>query len=208
MRLAYRPYGTGDEMVDDLTELTATRAFFPVPDDVRTKASFVAHAHAAWGRLYETSRALGKLTAEILERARVLTSLLTRTYPPLLVDSIDDMRGQLGGLAPKRFLSAIPGEKLEQLPRYLRGIEARLTKLQNAGLSKDLSGLQIIRPLQRQLDEMTRRHAQRGIIDPALAEYRWLLEEFRISVFAQEIKTTVPVSAQKLDAVWRRVRAS
>lgn len=208
MRLAYRPYGTGDELVIDLTELTATRAFFPVPDAVRTKDSFVAHAHAAWGRLYETSRALGKLTAEILERARVLTSLLTRTYPPLLVDSIDDMRGQLAGLVPKRFLSTTPGDKLEQLPRYLRGIEARLAKLQNAGLSKDLSGLQVVRPLQRQLDDMMRRHAQRGIIDPALAEYRWMLEEFRISVFAQEIKTVVPVSAQKLDAVWKRVRTS
>ena len=206
LRLNYRPYGSGDELMTDLTQVVASKAFFPVPDDVRSKESFVTHAHAAWGRLYEVSRAIGAMTADILERARVLHSLLAKQYPPLLVDNIDDMRQQLQRLVPRRFVSALPPQRLEQVPRYLRGMDSRLKKLQNAGLSRDLTGLGLVRPLQRQVDEVTRRHAQRGVIDPALEEYCWQLEEYRVSLFAQEIKTSVPVSAQKLEQLWKQVK--
>ncbi|MDB5326494.1 MAG: ATP-dependent helicase HrpA, partial [Phycisphaerales bacterium] len=221
LRLSYRPFGTGDELMEDLTRVTADRAFFagsaaapgvPVPSaivssgGVRTQAAFAQRAGDAWGRLHETSRHLGRLLTDILARHRTLTALLHKDFAPLLVDSVDDMRQQLNRLLPKRFLSTLPGEKLEHLPRYLRAIEVRMTKLSNAGLSRDLTGMAALRPLQRQYDDAVRTHARRGVIDPALQDYRWLLEEFRISTFAQDVKTIVPVSPRRMEEAWKLVR--
>jgi ATP-dependent helicase HrpA len=206
LRLNYAPFGTGDDLFAGLALVTATRAFLPRDGDVRTKAKFAERAGAAWRRLYEESRAVGKLVGEILDRYRALAPLLHKNYPPLLVDSIDDMRRQFTALLPKQFLKEIPFNKLEDLPRYLRGIDVRLARLANAGLSKDLSGLSVIRPLQQQYDAAARRAEQRGQVDPVLDEYRWLLEEFRLSLFAQEIKTAVPVSPKRLAQVWEAVR--
>jgi ATP-dependent helicase HrpA len=146
------------------------------------------------------------LLEEVLDKHRSLSAVLSRTYPPLLVDSIDDMRQQLRSLLPKRFLTTLPPSKLELLPRYLRGIDVRLTRLTNAGLQKDLQGLMVIRPLVQQYNDQARRHQQRGVIDPALDEYRWMLEEFRIQLFAQEIKTIAPVSEKRLEQAWALVK--
>lgn len=221
LRLNYRPFGTGDALMDDLARVTADRAFFtgdasapglPVPSaivssaGVRTQAAFAARAGQAWGRLHETSRHLGRLLTDILNRHRTLTTLLHRNFAPLLVDSVDDMRQQFKRLLPERFLGTLPGEKLEHLPRYLRGIDVRFTKLMNAGLSRDLTGMTTLRPFQRQYDDAVRAHARRGIVDPALADYRWLLEELRISLFAQDIKTAVSVSPRRLEEAWKLVR--
>ncbi|MGC4034084.1 MAG: ATP-dependent RNA helicase HrpA [Tepidisphaeraceae bacterium] len=209
LRLNYRPFGTGDELMEDLTLLTADRAFFAEAADataISTQAAFAERASRAWGRLYETGRHLGKLLTDVLARHRTVGTLLHRNFPPLLVDAAEDMRRQLAGLLPKRFLSVIPGDKLEQLPRYLRGIETRLNKLTNAGLSRDLTGAAALRPHLQQFETASRNHSKRGIVDPALAEYRWLLEEFRISLFAQDIKTIVPVSPKRMDEAWKAVR--
>jgi ATP-dependent helicase HrpA len=206
LRLNYRPFGTGDELMTDLTLVTADRAFFAEASIVRTQEEFARRGGAAWKRLFEVSRALGALLMDVLERYRSLSAVLHRTYPPLLLDSIEDMRRQLKLLLPRRFLSTLPGDKLELLPRYLRGIDVRITRLTNAGLGKDLQGLGLIRPRMEQYLDAARKHAQRGIIDPALQEYRWMLEEFRISLFAQEVKTIVPVSEKRLDQLWEQVK--
>ncbi|HEY0009699.1 MAG TPA: DUF3418 domain-containing protein, partial [Tepidisphaeraceae bacterium] len=202
LRLNYRPFGTGEELMDDLARLTADRAFSTEIGPIRTQAAFADRSGIAWKRMYEVSRHAGKQLTEVLDRYRVLSALLFRDYPPLLVDSIDDMRRQFKALLPKRFLSAFPGHRVEQLPRYLKGIDSRLTRLTNAGLAKDLQAMSVIRPLMEQYRDRAAQQQKRGIIDPAMEEYRWLLEELRISLFAQDIKTSVPVSPKRLEQVW------
>lgn len=206
LRLNYHPFGTGEELMEDLMSLTADRSFFAGSPAVRTRNDFAHQAGQAWKRLYEVSRSLGKLSGEILELYRRLDPVLQRDYPPLLVESIDDMRCQLRMLMPRRFLTVLPAEKLELLPKYLRGIDLRLTRLTNAGLARDLNGLTVIRPLVQQYLDRRKKQAQRGMTDPVLEEYRWLLEEFRIQLFAQELKTSVPVSIKRLEQVWQRVK--
>ncbi len=206
LRLNYRPFGSGEELMSDLTLLTADRAFFSVHKKVRTHDEFADLAGAAWKRLYEVSRAYGRVLKEILERNKTLSAVLSRTYPPLLLDSIEDMRQQLKMLLPKRFLATTPGEKLDQMPRYLKGLDIRITRLTNAGLSKDMQGLGIIRPVMERYLDLTRKHALRGIIDPALMEFRWLIEEYRLQIFSQEIKTIVPVSDKRIEQAWAAVK--
>ena len=207
MRLRYKPFGPGEELGGDLVRLIADRAFFPVPDDVRSKDRFNAHATIAWRSLYETSREMGRVVGDALEQYHAVALLLGREYPPLLRHAADDMRDQLSYLLPRRFLHHVPPGQLVHMPRYLRGIAMRQQKLMNAGLKKDATAQAQVQPLWERWKQKHAANAKRGLVDPAVVEFRWLLEEFRISLFAQELKTAAPVSLKKLETVWQTVRA-
>jgi ATP-dependent helicase HrpA len=116
------------------------------------------------------------------------------------------MRDQLGHLMPARFLKATPARWLPHLPRFLNGVHVRLTKLLNAGLSRDMAHVQEVAPRWRAYKERAQKHRKENVIDPALEEYRWMLEELRVSLFAQELKTSIPVSPKRLDAQWEKVQ--
>jgi ATP-dependent helicase HrpA len=92
---------------------------------------------------------------------------------------------------------------LAHYPRYLKAIAARLDKLK-AEPARDAQRLAELAPLltlyQRELS------ARKGVTDPRLTEFRWLLEELRVSLFAQELRTPMPVSVKRLQKVWESVR--
>ena len=115
-------------------------------------------------------------------------------------------RDQRARLMPARFLKTTPAAWLPHLPRFLTAIHVRLTKLLNAGLSRDQAHLQEVAPRWRALKERAAKHRKDNVIDPAREEYRWMLEELRVSLFAQELKTSIPVSPKRLEAQWARVR--
>ena len=114
-------------------------------------------------------------------------------------------RDQLARLVFKGFLAATPYRWLRHYPRYLKGLQIRLTKLMNAGLSRDATLMNDVSPLWRRFLEREQLHRDRGVNDPALERYRWAVEELRVSLFAQELKTPHPVSIKRLDAMWEAV---
>jgi ATP-dependent helicase HrpA len=116
------------------------------------------------------------------------------------------MRDQLTRLVPRRFLVRTPAAWLRHLPRFLRGMQIRLQKMFNAGLARDAAALAEVAPLWRQYVEREVVHEARGLRDPALEQFRWMLEELRVSLFAQELKTAVPVSVKRLGAIWEQVQ--
>ena len=90
------------------------------------------------------------------------------------------------------------------LPRYLKAIAARLDKLR-ADPARDSARLAELRPLeQRYLKKLAER---RGARDARLDEFRWWLEELRVGLFAQELKTPQPVSVKRLDKIWAQAFA-
>ena len=97
-----------------------------------------------------------------------------------------------------------PYAQLQHLPRYLKAITLRLDKLR-ADPARDAQRLAELRPLEQR---WLRRVAEmKGQADARLDEYRWLLEELRVSLFAQELRTPQPVSAKRLDKVWAQLTA-
>jgi ATP-dependent helicase HrpA len=119
-------------------------------------------------------------------------------------DVADDIAAQLERLVAKRFLVEIPWVRLAHLPRYLKAIVLRLDKLR-ADPARDATRLGELRPLeQRHLRKLAER---RGSRDPKLDEFRWWLEELRVSLFAQELKTPQPVSAKRLEKIWAQAFA-
>ncbi len=116
------------------------------------------------------------------------------------------LRKQLTNLVYPGFLNATPWERLQHLPRYLKGMVLRLDKYP-ANPERDARHGAVIAGLWNQYEQRLEKHRKAGISDPVLADFRWQIEELRISLFAQELKTPYPVSAKRLQKLWEDVSA-
>ena len=199
MAVAYMPLGTADELRDQVVELALDRAFLadPLPTDA---AAFARRLEEGRGRLTlianEVARSAGTV---LIDHAAALRKLKDARAPK---EVGDDIAAQLARLVPKRFLAATPWPQLAHLPRYLKAIVMRLDKLR-ADPARDAQRLAELRPIEQRY---TRHLAERkGVPDARLDEFRWLLEELRVSLFAQELRTPQPVSVKRLDKVWAQI---
>jgi len=101
-------------------------------------------------------------------------------------------------------LSFAPWMWLEQYPRYAKGIAYRVERL--SGLyAKDQKNLMLMAGATERLDEQVAAYPGLLVLSDDASQYRWMLEEFRISLFAQQLGTKMPVSTKRLDEQWQRV---
>ncbi|MFX1803210.1 ATP-dependent RNA helicase HrpA [Paraburkholderia sp. A1RO-5] len=196
MAMQFMARATQEELRDQLTELALDRACLqdPLPDD---EASFHARKDEGRGRLsllaQEIARLVGQILAEYASLAKKLVQAKAFGAPAA------DMQAQVDALIGKRFILETPYAQLVHFPRYLKGVALRIDKLR-ADPSRDARQASEFLPLAQQYQ---RALSQRGgVFDPRLAEFRWLLEELRISLFAQELRTPMPVSVKRLHKVW------
>jgi len=143
-----------------------------------------------------------RLVVAVLHAASEIETLLLNT--PLPQATLDDLSEQLAWLIFSGFAESVPAANLQHVPRYLEACRVRIQRTQ-ANPAGDLRKLSEILPLwQRYVQHTTLAEPPRH--DKALlSQYRWLVEEFRVSLFAQELRTPVPVSAKRLDALWQQV---
>jgi ATP-dependent helicase HrpA len=170
----------------------------PWPQD---REQFLARREVSRGRLSLVAQEIGRLVNQIVEEAAIVHRKLGALRG---VDATrDEMTQQLGRLLGRRFVVDTPAESLPHLPRYLKGIALRLDKLKTDP-ARDQARAREIGPLQtRWIREVA---ARKGVADERLEEFRWLLEELRISLFAQELRTPQPVSVKRLEKFWASVQ--
>ena len=204
--LFYATIGPCDDLRRDLLSVIVDRALYdddpPESTPIRSQEDFAARAESGWRRLSAASQEVCGLVGQVLEQHHELTRRLSAPFPPMLAASVADMREQLAHLFPRGFVVTTPFHWLRQFPRFLKAVEVRLRKLTNAGAARDAQGLMDVRPLWESYLRKARHHREAGTRDPALEQFRWLLEELRVSLFAQELKTSVPVSTKRLQALW------
>jgi len=189
---------------DEVLGLIVERTFLEDGEPVRDADRFRALLAARQGRLAPVAGETTALVAEILQRYHAARAPLAGRIPPAWLPSVQDARAQLDRLVHRGFLLEVPWERLVQYPRFLAGITKRLEKLGHAAARDrdrmaEMAGIEL---------EWLGREAQAraaGRVDPRLDEIRWLLEELRISLFAQELKTAVPVSVQRIARRWREL---
>jgi ATP-dependent helicase HrpA len=170
----------------------------PWPTD---PASFVARKDDARGKLSLIAQEIARLVAGIVQEAATLPKRLAglRGFGA----AVADVEQQLVRLFPSRFIVDTPAAQLAHYPRYLRAIGARLDKLKSDP-ARDTARMNELAQLQTPfLRELASR---KGVFDPRLEEFRWLLEELRVSLFAQELRTPMPVSVKRLQKVWDSLR--
>ncbi|WP_414842515.1 ATP-dependent RNA helicase HrpA [Janthinobacterium sp. Ant5-2-1] len=152
-----------------------------------------------------------RLVLLVNEIARLLSQVLTEFHGlPKRLQNIPtaaatDIQSQLQGLVHKRFLTENEYTQLAHFPRYLKAINVRLEKLR-ADPARDTKLMaewqSAAAPYLRQAKD---RQAGKNT-DPKLVDFRWMLEELRVSLFAQELRTPMPVSAKRLQKVWESMQ--
>ena len=201
MAMSYLPLGSADELRDQIVEVALDRAFLaePLPTGA---AAFADRIGEGRGRLVLIANEVARLAGVVLSDYQTVLRKLKDARPAR--DVADDVAQQLERLMTGRFVADTPWERLHHVPRYLRAIGARLDKLR-ADPARDSARLAELRPLeQRYLRKLAER---RGARDARLDEFRWWLEELRVGLFAQELKTPQPVSVKRLDKIWAQAFA-
>jgi ATP-dependent helicase HrpA len=199
MGAAYMSLGTLEELRGQIVEVALDRALLadPLPHDA---ASFEARLDEGRARLVLVAQEVARQVGVVLAEFAAATRKLRDARPAKEV--ADDVTAQLARLCGKRFVVDTPWAALQHLPRYLKAIALRLDKLRSDP-ARDAARLAELRPLEQRY---ARRVAERrGAPDARLDEYRWLLEELRVSFFAQELRTPQPVSVKRLDKAWQQL---
>ena len=198
--------GTYAEARFDLVERTVARVFVARAGGVREAGRFEEALAAGRGGFAGALEATAGAALSILRAAREVRRLADAPDLRAPPASLADVRRQLDGLVHHGFLATTPDEAFASLPRYLEALRMRLGKLRRGG-ADDERRLAGVLPLQRRLESKVRDHRARGRRDAELARHRWMLEEYRVSVFAQEIGAALRVSRKRLDEQWSRIAA-
>ncbi len=194
--LHYRHVGSADELLDDLWLAVADLTFLREGDDIRDADAFVARWEARRSELHANGNRLVKSVGDTLARAHEVRQALGR-LAARDASCRDDMQAQLDELLGPRFVSETPVLWLLEFPRYLQALQARIEKLpgqpdKDAAFARELRALWAdYAALRAQLEGQGRQSAE-------LVTYRWMIEEYRVSLFAQQLRTRMPVSAQRL----------
>jgi len=204
MAVAYMAVGAGvggtvEELRDQIIDVALDRAFLadPLPAD---EAAFKSRLEEGRTRLNLIAQEVARLAGTVLGECATAQRKLKDSKPPK--DVADDIQAQLQRWMPRRFLLATDWAPLQHFPRYLKAITLRLDKLR-ADAARDAARLAELRPLEQRY---VRRLAElKGAQHARMDEYRWLLEELRVSLFAQELRTPQPVSVKRLDKAWAQL---
>ena len=200
MAMQFMPRGTQEELRDQLIDTALDRACLqdPLPAD---DATFHTRRDEGRSRLTLLAQEIARLIGQILTEYASVTKKLVQARSFTAAHA--DMLNQLDALIGKRFVIDTPYAQLAHFPRYLKGIALRIDKLK-ADAARDARQFAEFQPL---LQNYQRALAQRGgVMDSRLSEFRWLLEELRISLFAQELRTPMPVSVKRLYKVWESMQ--
>jgi ATP-dependent helicase HrpA len=192
----------GRDLRDDLLDRVVMTVFLDGRPAVRSGAALDARIATQRGGMGLPAQEISRAVQSALERLGRVQSALAKAPAPVA----SDVGAQLAWLAPAGFLLTTPWERLKEFPRYLQAIEQRLEKAPRDP-RRDAQLAAEIAPFDTRYRERVKK--ERGLEPPGEDEFRWLLEEFRVSLFAQQLKTRVPVSARRLEDAWaQRERAA
>ncbi|HEY5993777.1 MAG TPA: ATP-dependent RNA helicase HrpA, partial [Gallionellaceae bacterium] len=191
--MLFLPFGSQQDMQRQVLALTFERCCLMEPWPTNEK-EFAARAKDAKARLTLVAQEIARLAGTVLAEYHALQKAL----PGFKAhgQAVQDIRSQCEWLMGREWIARTPYERLQHLPRYLKAINVRLEKLRS-NPARDAQQLAQLLPLQQQWQR--RLTAQQGVHDPRLEDYGWLLQELRVSLFAQELKTPVIVSVKRLE---------
>ncbi len=189
-----------DRLLADVLAAVTDRAFLgddPLPRSDKAFAEQVKRARTRLPAVAEGAfRLLGAIASEHAALGARLSSL-----PAGLSRLGMEVKAHRDALVYPGFLSATKWSQLQNLPRYLKALDRRLAKYGERP-DRDAKHAEQVAVLWQRYRERAERNRQAGRTEPALEEFRWLLEELRVSLFAQELKTPVPVSFKRVERAW------
>jgi len=203
MGMQFMALGTTEELRQQIVGLAFERAclYEPWPANAEQFKARCADAKARLGlQMQEVARIAGTVLTEWQAVQRKLPAF-AKAFPV----AVQDIEAQIKRLVYKNSLAETPFERLNHLPRYLKAVQVRLDKLR-ADPARDARLLAEYQPLWTNYERRAIQLAKAGVDDPQVEQFRWLLEELRVNLFAQELKTPIPVSVKRLQKQWEGMR--
>jgi ATP-dependent helicase HrpA len=196
IQLHFASIGSAEMLAEQVRTLTLRRAFLAEPL-LQTDAEFELRCAQGRPRVLllgqETVRWLAQVLADYAAALKKLAAIKS------FGAAHADIREQLDRLMPRSFILDTPPERMSHLPRYLKAISVRIDKLKTDPARDGRWAAEVAtveKPFWRWAAQ------QRGVWSERMMEFRWMLEELRVSVFAQELKTPMPVSVKRLQKSW------
>ncbi len=192
---------------DDLQGFLVSQAFLADKDyRPANKADFDALIEQYKGDLVPLAEKVDPLLNEIFRLAQPITRKLKgKNIPFDRAYSMADIKQHLNRLLSNGFIQEAGTEWLSHFPRYLKAMELRLEKLP-AQVNRDRAWTEELGSLQQGYTNRLESHQKHKLVDDNLTLYRWMLEEYRVSLFAQQLGTRFPVSDKRLRKLWQEVQ--
>lgn len=188
-----------DTLRDDLTQAVCDRAFIGEDDLPRNEKAFKEQIKRARSRLPAVKEALSRYLQETAAAYAELNGKLGK-HPLTHL-----MRQRLQTLLAAGFATRTPWAQWPRLPIYLKAMTLRLEKY-SSNPARDAAREADIRELEQMWQEKTDSLIKQGLpISDGLAGFKWMIEELRVSLFAQELKTPYPVSVKRLLKEWEKL---
>ena len=211
MRLQYAkvPDIAGNQkQLQDLQEILVDRiliqSFLQSAQQVTTRQQFDDMLEAGKQQMMLIANQNCQQLSEILEQYQQLRKSLGQVKQINWMSSISDMKRQLDSLIYQGFLQRMTESRFRDYQRYLKGLQMRLDKLGHAA-PRDQQLMREMAGVYQQWQERQLIADKKGRIDERLEEIRWMLEELRISLFAQQVKTAYPVSVKRIEKRWKEL---
>jgi ATP-dependent helicase HrpA len=171
----------------------------------RDEASFTQSLEAAKGQWVPTALAKEQVLINFLQPLAEAQRHLTQLTKVEFLAARADISAQIQTLLEPGFMVMNPANWIEQYPRYGKALLHRIQRL-NGQTEKDQKSLRLLQPSLERLLEAGANYPGLTALSPPALQYRWMLEEFRVSLFAQQLGTRLPVSAKRLDEQWQKVK--
>jgi ATP-dependent helicase HrpA len=189
-----------EQLKMDLIHLAFDQCFISAQNPITNQIQFEQRLELKKRDLIKTATQLAQLLAKPIAEYHAIAKRLSGDLPLTAISAVKDIKSQLSYLVYQGFAHYTSEEALRRLPLYFQAIGQRLDKL-SSDPRRDKQWMTEIQPhWQRYLANVDKDTTD------ALTQYRWMLEEFRISLFAQGIKTAYPISAKRLEKQWALCR--
>ena len=196
--LKYTDFGRCDDLKQDIIDKTVDDVF--LYHGIQSASDFETRLEQGRSKLHEQAEKWSRLLTTILDEYRKIKKLMNNPALPQL-DMVSDIQQQLNNLFPENFITVIEKEWLQQYPRYLLAINKRLEK-SKTNMTRDrqlrLEFLKLWVEYVKRHESLQKQHIE----SEQLHYYRWMLEEYRVSLFSQELKTRFPISEKRLRKYW------
>lgn len=199
--LCFAPYGTCQDLTQQVID-RALQSLVPQPQDIRTQQGFhevLEKVRTSW---IEEAQKVAKQVNEILTQHQLISKQVKGKVNPRWLASMADIQTQLNGLISPNFVRKTPEKWFKQLLRYLQALQKRLEKLDQDPL-KDQKVIRELQPLLKKYEQLAHEPAYQE--QPELIEIRWMLEELRVSLFSQPMKTIQPVSIPRIEKLFSQL---
>jgi ATP-dependent helicase HrpA len=204
LAMSRHPYRSAADLLDDCAACAADEIIADAGGPAWEQKAFDALLEAARSSLRARTADVVSVTARVLGEAHAAEAALDRAKGPAIAAAVADMRAQLSALIFPGFVAMTGSRRLGELVRYLRGISHRLEKAP-ADVSRDASRMAIVQRVSEDYEHVLAQIGPVARYRDDVTAVRWMIEELRVSLFAQPIGAAIPVSEQRILAALDRL---